>query len=536
MQISTKFSFKKYKIIRILIKAIIVIGFCIAMFQYFYVAFQTVVNEERERASRVANSINLHLQGRLMALNLLSNAPAVRNLDAQGAQTPLDHTVKLLGITNAVILDPLGHVISSSQPIDFTPQYNQQESFQTSLRGFSTISDRIILQDGQNDSVNLNVPIFNHTRVVGVLTAGVSLNEIGYLVRRETVSNERYVYVIDGQRQFVYHPGLDRNYPESARLLKSHAADFFNSSSGTLIARSFLDGIDKLFVFESVQDTNWRVISVMPMNLVYRTIWEKSRTEILLLLLLLVSVALLYHLLCQAKEYQQRMEAMRVERLKTVNQMAAGMAHEIRNPLTSIKGFIQLIQRKAEPSTQGYLEVVFTELERIERLTNEFQMLAKPLNPHAMQKVDLVKNIKEVILLTQGQAENQKINVVLKKASNMDTTTDYGVAGNESQLKQVWLNLLRNAMEAIGQKGTIEVEVLIVSGQAVVKIKDDGMGIHATALAKLGTPFFTTKETGTGLGLSVCYNIIEQHKGKIQVDSQLGKGTLFTVFLPLARV
>lgn len=217
----------------------------------------------------------------------------------------------------------------------------------------------------------------------------------------------------------------------------------------------------------------------------------------------------------------------RSEKLSLVGQMAAGVAHEIRNPLTSIKGFSQLLKEKND-SYKDYYEIMISELDRINEIVNEFMYLAKP-NPIEFKKVKLSTILEHVISLMNTQAILNNVNIrVLYENEQVAINCD------ENQIKQVFINILKNAVESMPRGGDITIECSITQEQNEVYIKfiDQGIGISEDRLKKIGEPFYTTKEQGTGLGLMLSYKIIESHNGKLNIHSELNKGTRIDIVLP----
>jgi PAS domain S-box-containing protein len=214
------------------------------------------------------------------------------------------------------------------------------------------------------------------------------------------------------------------------------------------------------------------------------------------------------------------------DKLSLVGQLAAGIAHEIRNPLTSLRGFIQLLQYKSDENKE-YCEIMLSELDRINLIVGEFLILAKPQMVNYSHK-DINEIIRHVVTLIGTQAIMNNIDMSYKLADNLPT-----ISCEENQLKQVIINLIKNAIEAMPHGGTITVETGIHDEKNVfIKIKDEGYGIPEEMLTKLGEPFYTTKDQGTGLGLMVCYNIVESHHGQLNVYSEINKGTTFEMILP----
>jgi two-component system sporulation sensor kinase A len=216
---------------------------------------------------------------------------------------------------------------------------------------------------------------------------------------------------------------------------------------------------------------------------------------------------------------------LRSEKLSIAGQLAAGIAHEIRNPLTAIKGFLQ-IMRPDFKNHQQYFHIIFSELNRIELILSELLMLAKPQETQ-FKKANLVTLLQDVALLLETQANLNSISIKQKHEKE-----HVMINCDSNQLKQVFINLLKNAIDAMPKGGKVSVFTKREDNSVSIMVKDEGEGIPDELIKRIGEPFLTTKEKGNGLGLMITYKIIEDHKGTISVDSKLGEGSTFTVVLP----
>ncbi|MDZ5470555.1 ATP-binding protein [Bacillus sp. 31A1R] len=215
------------------------------------------------------------------------------------------------------------------------------------------------------------------------------------------------------------------------------------------------------------------------------------------------------------------------EKLKISGEIAAGVAHEIRNPLTVISGFIKMISEKDSAFSQ-YFSIINSEIHRMNLIISEFLILSKPhvLNPKAHSITEVIN---EVILLFESEANFKGVSII----KNCKATHDV-VLCEANQMKQVFINLLKNAFEAMPTGGTIQFDCINLNkNEVLIVIKDNGIGIPSEVLKKIGTPFFTTKENGTGLGLMITERIIEQHKGSVKISSNHPRGTCVEITLPV---
>lgn len=215
---------------------------------------------------------------------------------------------------------------------------------------------------------------------------------------------------------------------------------------------------------------------------------------------------------------------LRLDRLASVGQIAAGIAHEVKNPLTAVKGFLQLLR---EESNHKYLEYAYSELENaINTLQNLLHVSKPDLEDEPFDIIDLTTELEALLYLFQ-----EKSYQIVIERHFLDT--DARVYGRRNQLKKAFFNLLKNAFEAISDQGTIRIKHYEARGQVVIVISDTGIGIPEEKLQLLGTPFYTSKVEGTGMGLTQVFSAIYEHHGMIRVRSEVGVGTEFTVHLPL---
>ncbi|WP_202080552.1 PAS domain S-box protein [Caldalkalibacillus salinus] len=216
------------------------------------------------------------------------------------------------------------------------------------------------------------------------------------------------------------------------------------------------------------------------------------------------------------------------EKRSVVGQLAAGIAHEIRNPLTSLKGFLQLMDQ-TEFAQTNYYQIMNSELERIEYISSELLVLAKPQSVE-YKPVNIPQMLLNVIPLMETRAIMHNVEIITHLAEDIPY-----VKGDNNHLKQVFINFIKNAIEAMPKGGRIHIEVEVErqpTPQVIVSVKDEGRGIPENEIKKLGQPFYSTKEKGTGLGLMVSFKIIEDHGGWIEINSEVNKGTVISVHLP----
>ncbi|MED3564382.1 PAS domain S-box protein, partial [Bacillus xiapuensis] len=217
----------------------------------------------------------------------------------------------------------------------------------------------------------------------------------------------------------------------------------------------------------------------------------------------------------------------RQDKLAAVGQLAAGVAHEIRNPLTSMRGYAEFLQLdEKDPDRLEFLNIILDEIERVNTIVEDFMVLAKP-KAVELEERNVIPVIKNVVSLLEFEA--RKKNVRLHFDCDQEIIQ---IECDENRLKQVFLNFIKNGIEAMPNGGELYVKTLIHENNVQISIQDTGVGIPKEKLKNLGEPFFTTKKNGNGLGLMVSFKIIESHNGKVFVESEPNKGTTFNILLP----
>jgi two-component system, NtrC family, nitrogen regulation sensor histidine kinase GlnL len=239
-------------------------------------------------------------------------------------------------------------------------------------------------------------------------------------------------------------------------------------------------------------------------------------------------------------------ELRRGETLAAAGRMAVGFAHEIRNPLSAIRGAVQLLARELGPasSLREYTDVLLTEVVRVNRIIEMLLDLGRPVQLRAVP-LNLHRILERVVLLSGETARERGVTIVRRYDPSLPA-----ILGDEDRMVQVFMNLVGNALEAMASSGALTLSTRVSLDPLFGKmdlgagkprtmveavVTDEGVGIPAAVRARIFDPFFTTKDRGLGLGLAICHRIVEEHRGVLQVDSAEGRGTTVTCFLPIAR-
>ena len=241
----------------------------------------------------------------------------------------------------------------------------------------------------------------------------------------------------------------------------------------------------------------------------------------------MIGALVIFSDLTARKETQRRMA--QAERLATLGELMAGVAHEVRNPLTAIRGYVQILrQQTTDPIHQEYLSVVLKEIDSINKVIQQLLEFSRPRHSQ-WQQVSLNALVEETLVLVQTAGVQARVDFISELDNELSP-----INADRELLKQVLLNILINAVQAISARGKIRIQTWQYSdSQQAISIEDNGCGIDLSLQKKIFDPFFTTKASGTGLGLALSQRIINAHQGDIRVTSLPGYGATFTLILPI---
>ncbi|KUO74843.1 MAG: diguanylate cyclase [Desulfosporosinus sp. BRH_c37] len=318
-------------------------------------------------------------------------------------------------------------------------------------------------------------------------------------------------YAIDGNWQFTYinRAGEKVMGKSRAELLGKKVTEVFKPNDTTLLRFQEVMSEKRSVTFEIISEAlgdKWLEVSAYPtesgLTCYFRDITSRKIAED---------------------------EIARLDRLNLVGQLAAGIGHEIRNPMTTVRGYLQLLGAKPDYAAQkSTFELMISELDRANSIITEFLSLAQTKQTELKsQNLNNILNNLYPLLEADTFTQNKQICYSLEEIPNIKL--------NVKGITQLVLNLARNGLEAMEERGCLTVKSYLQAGIVVLAIADQGCGIPPENISKVGTPFFTTKDYGTGLGLATCYKIAESHNAKIHIDSS-PRGTTFLILFPLLHM
>ncbi|MCD1259935.1 hypothetical protein B5M42_013950 [Paenibacillus athensensis] len=258
--------------------------------------------------------------------------------------------------------------------------------------------------------------------------------------------------------------------------------------------------------------------------------FQHGISSVLIIAALYVVTMLVAGLLIEniAETFKMRQELAQSEKLMVMSELAASVAHEIRNPLTVVRGFLQLTRETLVDKNKEFITTAIAELDRAEKIISDYLSFAKPQLEH-ISELSLVEIVRTTTDLIQAYAVMHGVELQVRLSGNPLLNSD------KYKLQQVLMNVMKNAVEAIEGGGTVEIEIAERKDQAIVLVTDTGKGMTPEQLKRLGSPYYSMKETGTGLGLMVTFRLIEAMKGTIRFTSVPGTGTQVEMMFPLAR-
>ncbi|MGB8955856.1 MAG: ATP-binding protein [Tumebacillaceae bacterium] len=383
------------------------------------------------------------------------------------------------------------------------------------------------------------------------LTSDVHAGSEGYILFVRDVSPSHQLQILQQQYHFLLNSlnqGVVVTDLELNITYVNHAfCEMFSNDQSTLLGRSLEElteeeissdlEIDPFaisrrladFTLESGENQNRELVVPQPSGH-YRCI-QISTTPIKDTTSSNIGVLLFYQDRTAEKELQETIR--RHDQLETVSQMAASIAHEVRNPMTSVQGFLQLMSKEIDPAHTHsmYLHVMEEDLKRINNIITEYLNFSR-MGSDSLEDVWIGTLLHNLYTLLESEANLKGIQLELTLSGNNPL-----LIANPHGLKQVLINLARNAMEAMREAGgTLTLALETTEDHICLMVRDTGPGIDTEHLARIFNPFYTTKKTGTGLGLFISKKIIDEHNGTIRVQSEAGKGTTFAIYLPKNRI
>lgn len=304
-----------------------------------------------------------------------------------------------------------------------------------------------------------------------------------------------------------------------------------------IFRKSYMDWVLRKKIAFSVTFISLASISLIVVGLIFFHGQIISTTRIVIYSFFILESAIVTWLVVfliesHKEKLQLFQDIQRTEKLNVVGQLAASVAHEIRNPMTSVRGFIQLLSNSKNVSDEEkqYIKICLEELDRANSIIGDYLSLGRDYSLSDEDKVDVALEIKRAINTLSSYTNLKNVEVLFEHSNPAY------IVGNSGRLQQLFVNLIKNGIEAVSDNGKIVVIIKQTDDDVVVSIADNGVGMKQKQIDNLGLPFYSTKEKGTGLGLMVCLRIVKDLGGTMSVQSTEGLGTTFTIKFPALNI
>ena len=450
------------------------------------------------------------------------------NLHQQYIDTLIKETSKSLDILALISLNKLENVDEMTELLTLTKKTDQRFG-------------ELYLLDKNGVILTGTTPIYNGAKVQNIYTENCKALKDTYISDKINGENDSYSYFFVCKPILTEEASIEGFLHVQIRL--DYITNILEMLTPNMVGKITDQQQEPILLLNEKEDHNSYDMSIpltdVPWVLHINIEEEKLVMKVNSLLNFIIFFMIIAHIIFFIIQYIQfKREAKRQkksfdnEKLNVIGTLAATTAHEIKNPLTGIKGLVQLLSEKyKQPEDEMYFSVIQKEITRINNIVNDFLYLGKPTSQQPFDFVDLQDILAEIKPILESDAANRNITIKFKYVQRPLIVTCY-----KDQIKQVILNIAKNSFEACEANGEVFISITEENAQAIITIEDNGQGMSKEVLNKVFDPFFTTKDYGTGLGLFVCQRIIAFFKGSINISSKEKLGTTIQIKLPLRQI
>lgn len=418
-----------------------------------------------------------------------------------------------------------------SHPDDYNIDYARFQEVINGERKEYQLEKRYICKNGVVKTAELHVSLIHDQNTYYILGQIIDLTEKLEMLKTKQKSEDQYRLIAENSSDIINLHDSDGTYvylsPSIYSILGYQPCSLIGKHPYEIIHPDDIPSIEELI--HVLHDKN------KPLLITYRAMKEDGEyrwIESILKAIVDEETNHILNIISVSRDIEERVKTelniKKSEKLAVLGQMAAAVAHEIRNPLTPIKGFLQLCYDKKQYNEE-YLKIVVDEINRMEAIISDFLHLAKPQECYN-DTFNLNTLLAGVVKMVSSKVKSKNTSILYESL-----LPSLSITGNKNGINQVFFNILQNAIDAVEDEGIILVRDEIADDYIRISIKDNGDGIPCEVLPHLGEPFYSTKEKGTGMGLLISHKIIENHGGKITFHTQKGSGTEVHIDLPYKK-
>lgn len=430
-------------------------------------------------------------------------------------------------VRNIWIASPDKQIIIASDPALIGQKVIGPEGDSQPVSGQKAILvDFVKIPWAEKPEINIMLPLFQGNDYQGSVGASVKLETLGDTLQDVVRPEQNMVMTIMHKRGMVIASSSASIQPGTP-VTEGVTVETATGEVGSRKSYSPVFRDERFYVQEILPGGYGLLLLSQPAKDAYgpwmRMVWNGVP---LILIFAVLMIVLAYQVIKLEKTRILEAHEYQTEKNHAVAELAASMAHEVRNPITAIRGFMQLLcNGGTDGKAHEYAQQIVEEVDAVEAIIGEYLNMAKP-DQGKQEKCNLYHVLQNVYTLAQSRAECNSVQV------DFDVVSKCMVLGDDRQLKQAFLNLCANAIQAMPKGGRLRISAACAENKVVVRIADNGQGIPTNHLNRLGERFFTTRDNGSGLGLAVTCRIVKKHRGEIHVVSSEGQGTEFIIILP----
>lgn len=477
------------------------------------------------KAQENKSIVEEYLNGKIKILKYWTSTYDFKNKDYEKINFYLNYFIEHCPENDIIFLnDEEGSIVSYfSKDNQQNKMVRENIDFIKNKLPFNSLKEGIILTKvGEDPSfILISIPWYDKSdKVIGIVYLAFETENLNKLLETDNL----YSSFITDDKGLI----LASNNTEFQNEKFAELQSILKTEKNIAITESPRDGRKKIYSYLPIKNSNWLIINTQPYSVVKNKLFFlKFKSIGISLLIFIISYLFLYFYL-KIQNKNKFINLLERERLNSITELAACFAHELRNPLVAIKGFIQLEKYKKNSTLgQEKLNLILDEISTIETLINDFLKLSQESN-YEIKEFNLADIVTDVYNFKSIMAEIRNSTITLNISSD-----NIKMQGDPKLIHQLIINLIQNSLEAITEKGEIRIKLTKENNWAKLVIWDNGVGIPDKVLRKIGKPFNTTKHHKTGLGLAICEKIIKFHDGHWKITSNKNVGTSIAINLPL---